>query len=281
MNKEVFLKSTTTEIVRELYEEYTKQHRSPSLENFARSLEIPTKGQLSKILSGKQIISENHIEKISNYFQLSDEERSLLTLMSKVERKKKKVIEINLKDEIKKIKKIISINSIDNFSNPSILVFLIINIVYTKGEIDRIDIANYLQEFSLQRIDLVLDQLIRKNILEQGKEGEFIIGENINFYLDFKKLSNSDLKEFINEAVTYIGINWSKQYDSSETSFFETSAVTVRKDKYMQWLGELRKKLDNELADVQEDDFPEEVISFNLQIFPVQPSFMSKVRKEE
>ena len=38
----------------------------------------------------------------------------------------------------------------------------------------------------------------------------------------------------------------------------------------MQWLSDLRMKIDNELADVQEDEKPEEVISFNLQIFPVK-----------
>ena len=270
-SKEIFLKSTTTaEIVRKLYDNYSQEHRSPSLENFARSLQIPTKGQLSKILNGNLVISENHINKISNYFQISEEEKSLFLLMSKVERKKKKIIEINLEDEIERMKKIISIDSIDNFSCPSILIFLIVNIVYTKKEVNKNSLFSYLKEFSEQRIDFILDQMIRKKILKFNKFNNFVTGENINFYLNFKELSNHDLVNYIEEATKFIGLNWSEQHQSNDISFFETSSITVNKEKYIQWLNDLRIKINNELADVQEDEEPEEVISFNLQIFPLK-----------
>ena len=106
------------EVLQKLYLVFQRSHRNPSLENFARALDIPSKGYLSNLLSGKTKLGEKHISGISRYYSLNEHQEELLLLMSKIERKKKEMIEINLPSEIRRAKKRVNTRNLKKSESP-------------------------------------------------------------------------------------------------------------------------------------------------------------------
>lgn len=259
---------TTTEFLKALYSKFKQEHRSPSLENFSRKLNISSKGYLSKVLNAKAILAEKYIANIAKVYSLSEAEQEILTLMCKLEKKKSEFIEVDLETELAISKKAYRTESLKKAQENSYYSAFLYNLIYVHAPIRKEDLALNFPLFDQVLIEQALESLIALDFIIEIKE-ELVINQKKDFFFEASQDSLEKMKELTEQNFALSQKYLVKNEFHSDQCYFEASSVTIKKESYKDWLKTVRRELERLQISTQEDENPNGTIAVNIQVYPL------------
>jgi len=255
------------EIVSALYTQKKSQNKGFSLQLLCNRSGISSKGLLSDVIKKRRKLPLKNADALAKAFGLNFKERKVFVLLTEIQRSKEPSEQNALRKKLRTARKNLEVKNRTLFEGDYdpltfCLVFCCLGVKTCEPTLFGIAQHLRLQKGQVQK---ALKALIKMNYITQTEKTFSIssVGEIRFTDGDYKRFH----KTLILQSIEYASSKVEKGFDLKESTFFDSSVISVSKKHYKQQLPKI-KALFDEVQSELEVESGDELIHFNIQIHP-------------
>lgn len=266
---EVFIKTEKSGVLLgALYRARKSENIRFSLQYLCNRAKIASKGYLSDVIGGRRKLSARYARSLADAFDLEDTERKIFIYLVQKDDEPSFAKQRSLAKKIQALKDQLKSGIRDvpeNIHSHVLFTRIFCSLSVFSSPPTKEQVVSLLKDENPDAVRGTIDLLIQSGAVVEVNNKLSVVSSEIRFGNGGDSDSNIRyIEEFLNFSKTQAR-NW---YPKKNESFFESSMLSVRKDRYLELLPKIKEIIDQTLTGLEEASDADELIHFGIQIFP-------------
>lgn len=259
---------TAAQLLRTTYLCAKKHNSRFSLQFICDKTNIPSKGLLGDAMAGRRKIHPKFADPLARVFGVTGLAKKAFTLFIQIDAERSLDKKVSLQKRLSSIQSQMKtgLNRFPENSSPLLLARTFGSIGLFVMPPSRDQIVKHFCRESAKDVREAIDELVRSGLICEIENEKLEI--NSREYL-FRGERNEDFNyRHIEESIDLARSRVRNWLPKREQAYFESSVVSVKRDRYQQAIAKIREFLDMVQSEIEEANGAEELVHFNIQIFP-------------
>jgi uncharacterized protein (TIGR02147 family) len=239
-----------------------------SLQYLCNKAKIASKGYLSDVIAGRRKLNAKYAKGLADAFDLDGLERKIFIYMAQKEcepsffkrellSKKIQALRDQLLSGVRDVP--------ENLQSPVLFTRVFCSLGVFSGPPTRAEVVKLLSGENSDSVNSVIDVLISTGAVVETNKRLTVSSAEIRFGNGNGTEANI---RYVEEFLSYSKAQARNWYSRKSESFFESSTLSVRKDRYLEALPKIKELIDQTLSGLEVASDADELIHFGIQIFP-------------
>lgn len=256
------------QVLRALYLAAKEQNPRISLASICKKAGIPSKGYLADVMGGKRTLKEEYVLPLARAFSLEAAETKAFRILSQIEQCRFPADRANLEGKLASVRKLLRIHYRDELkqgldTHTLVKLMAVFDLFREPPSLEQLQ--ERMPQHPPQSVEAALGYMTGTGVAGRTENGGYKLLRN---QLVFRSADRTEARiQYFDRCLQDASKGVSEWISSPDVAYFESSFVSVKRDRYAKALQEIRsvfERLQSDLESPEADD----VIQFNIQIFP-------------